>query len=55
MYVEEIQHPETGELHTVTAETTAELEQAIADLLADVVDLAAPPPARELNRTGGTA
>lgn len=39
MYVDEIQHPETGEFHLVAGETRAELEQKIADLLADVVDL----------------
>lgn len=39
MYVDEIQHPETGEFHLLTAETVEELEQKIAALLADVVDL----------------
>lgn len=39
MYVDEIQHPETGEFHLLTADTVEELEQKTADLLVDVVDL----------------
>lgn len=35
-YVDEIQHPETGEFLTITAETTERLEQQIADLLSDI-------------------
>lgn len=42
MYVDEIQHPETGQFHLIARETAAELEQEIADILADVADLTAP-------------
>ena len=38
MYVDKIQHPETGEFHLLTAETVEELEQRTAELLTDVVD-----------------
>lgn len=37
--IDEIQHPETGEILTLTAETAEHLEQQIADLLCDVADL----------------
>ena len=38
MYVDEMQHPETGEVHLLTAETVEELEQKTAALVAHVVD-----------------
>lgn len=37
--VEEIQHPETGQFIQLEAETPEHLEQKVADLLIDVIDL----------------
>lgn len=42
-YVDEIQHPETGEFIILAADTASSLERQIAEALADVVDLDSSP------------
>lgn len=39
MYIDEVQHPETGQFHLLQAESSADLEQKIADVLMGVEDL----------------